>query len=340
MRKSLYIGSLIISTTLGAGFISGKEIFVFFGIHNNYAYALMGFMLFSLFFYLFIKKLLITIHNERIENYNVFNKIIMGKFSFVSELISIIFIFIIFSTMISAGGKSIGTIISNSFLSQIIFIIPILIVFILEGESIVKLSVVLTPIMILGIILLGFYTFLFSTISVSSIGGENFITPFFIISNSLIYVSYNSITLISLMCNLSKYLENKKVCTYSSLISSGTLTLLGVFICLPLIKNYNLIFNVDFPFFYILKDDAILKNIYFLILLLAIFTTAISSGFSLIKTLEEKCRFNKFILKLVLITFGVVFSKVGFSYFVSFVYPIFGVLGFLQIYRVLRFRAK
>lgn len=338
MRKSAYIASIIISTTLGAGFISGKEIFVFFGFYNNYLYALIGFLFFALFFSIFIYKLLSIIYTYKICSYSHFNEVVMDNLSKISQIISIIFMFVIFSTMLSAGIKSIETVAHIRLLSMMCFVIPIFMIFLLESEGILSLSAVLTPIMIVGIIFLGIYTFVFQTVETANILNKTIRLPFLIILNSLVYVSYNSITLIGLMANLGEYLETKKVCLYSSILSSAILMFLGIIICMPLIKNYEAIVNVELPFLEVLKDTVFLRYIYTFVLLMAIFTTAISSGFSLIKFIENKYKINGIILKLILIGFGLIFSKIGFSNMVSLVYPFFGFLGFIQIYKILVFK--
>lgn len=338
MRKSFFLASVIISTTLGAGFISGKEIFVFFGKSNNYFHALIGFIIFAIIFYLFINKLLLIVHNEKINGYHEFNIRVMDRLAFFSQVLSVVFLFVIFSTMIAAGGKAVETFIDSEFLALLFFIMPVFIVLILEGEAIVSMATVLTPIMIGGIIFLGLYTFLFQTVETTTISQKVVSISILTFINPLIYVSYNSITLVSLMCNLREYIENKKICKWSSLISSIVLTLLGILICMPLIKNHDLILNRDLPFFYILKDEFLFRHVYIFVLLLAIFTTAISSGFSLIKSLVVRYRINKQILKALLIIFGVAFSKIGFSSLVSFVYPFFGLLGFIQIYKIFSYK--
>lgn len=79
------------------------------------------------------------------------------------------------------------------------------------------------------------------------------------------------------------------------------------------------------------------KNIYEFIILTSILTTAISEGISVLEnTCKNKKSYTQFAV--ILCITSVIFSKIGFSNLINFLYPIFGVLGGIQIIAILKYK--
>ena len=77
-----------------------------------------------------------------------------------------------------------------------------------------------------------------------------------------------------------------------------------------------------------------IKDIYGLIILISIFTTAISLGISFLKNTSKNNKDYSKITIVICLT-SVIFSKFGFSNLVSLLYPILGFLGIIQIIQIL-----
>ncbi len=77
----------------------------------------------------------------------------------------------------------------------------------------------------------------------------------------------------------------------------------------------------------------ILKYLYGFIILGSIFTTAISLGTSFLQNLKQEKKSYTQIAAIMCIT-SVAISKIGFSNLVSLLYPIFGYLGLIQIFKL------
>lgn len=76
-----------------------------------------------------------------------------------------------------------------------------------------------------------------------------------------------------------------------------------------------------------------IKNIYGIIILISIFTTAISLGISFLKNVpKSKKSYN--IIAIAICLSSIIFSKIGFSNLVNSFYPILGVLGAIQIIQI------
>ena len=101
---------------------------------------------------------------------------------------------------------------------------------------------------------------------------------------------------------------------------------------------YMLLINIDvdinkleMPAVYAINRICpIMKNIYGVIILISIFTTAISLGISFINnTSKNKKQFST--IGLLICSTAILFSKIGFANLVNLLYPILGMLGLVQV---------
>lgn len=89
--------------------------------------------------------------------------------------------------------------------------------------------------------------------------------------------------------------------------------------------------NIQMPIVYVVKNIfPSLKNIYGIIVLSSIFTTAVSLGASFLQNVTKNRKSYQQIAQIMCIT-GVAVSKLGFSNLVNLLYPIFGFFGIIQI---------
>lgn len=82
-----------------------------------------------------------------------------------------------------------------------------------------------------------------------------------------------------------------------------------------------------------------IKNIYGVIIMISIFTTAISLGISFLNNTTQKQRNYKYI-SIFICTTSIIFSKIGFSNLVNILYPILGILGLAQIIMIFKYKYK
>ena len=77
-----------------------------------------------------------------------------------------------------------------------------------------------------------------------------------------------------------------------------------------------------------------IKSIYGIIILISIFTTAISLGISFLKNVSiNKKSYNA--IAILICTSSIIFSRLGFSNLVNVMYPILGFLGLLQMIQII-----
>lgn len=342
MKNTIKVIFVIIGTIIGAGFASGQEIYTFF-----YSYGIngiFGLILCSLLLVLIIYKVLIIINKDKkIENYKDFlEKIIKVKsnkkyfnINFIINTIINIFMLISFYIMIAGFGAyfyqewQINSLIGCSIIIFLSFFI-----FMTNEKGVIKVNEILTPILILFIILVGIINF--ASIDIKNI--SNYIEPIknegWILS-SILYCSYNSILLIPILITLSKYVKNKKDIFRISYISGIIIFVIAISIFLMLVRVDTNILELEMPIVYVIsKFFKNFKNIYGFIILFSIFTTTISIGISFLKN-TSKNRRNYTQIAIIMCITSLPISKIGFSNLVTLLYPIFGYLGLLQIFKIL-----
>ncbi len=334
MKNILKIVFVIIGTLIGAGFASGQEMYIFF-----FSYGLEGIaglfvsnILMGIIIYVSLK----IINKYKIKNYKEFLNIIIkinpkNKYFNIKNIINIIvniFIIVTFFIMIAGFGayfqQSIGI---NSLIGSIIISIILYIVFRIGTDGFVKVNEIITPLLIIFMLIIG----ILNLKDINFINIIPYSNNFNWLISSIIYSSYNSILLIPALIAINKYLNNKKEFKYVSIISTLIILILSIFLFLVLTRINGDIKNIQMPIVYVVNNIfPSLKNIYGIIVLSSIFTTAVSLGASFLQNITKNRKSYQQIAQIMCIT-GVAVSKLGFSNLVNLLYPIFGFFGIIQI---------
>lgn len=195
-------------------------------------------------------------------------------------------------------------------------------------EGIIKVNTVLIPILIIFIIIL-------ATKNINAFENINnkIIEPNFLKSeySAILYSSYNSITLIPIIITLKKYVKNKHQIKIISILVIITLIILAISIYGLILKVDIDINKLELPTVYVAgMNGKIYKLIYGGIILVAIFTSSISAGYSILENYIDNPKKYKKMAILMCIS-GILVSKIGFSTLINILYPMFGVLGIIQI---------
>ena len=92
----------------------------------------------------------------------------------------------------------------------------------------------------------------------------------------------------------------------------------------------NLVTSLDMPILFAIKDMGIIHYfIYGFIILIAILTSAVSSGYSLVNIFKKNKNYRY--ISFIICLSSILFYKIDFSYLISSLYPILGVIGIIQI---------
>lgn len=340
MKKFLNVTKIvavIIGTIIGAGFASGKEIYIFFAQYGKY--GLVGAISSSILTAIIIYSTIIIVKKLKVVNNNEFVEKIAENKKITQILKNIINIFLVVSFWIMSAGfctffkQEMGIpIIVTAILNAIITYILLL----KDMEGIINLNLIVVPIMIVIIIIISIKNYpimdvLDSTINVStrSLGRA--------MLDAVLYTSYNSITLIPIIISLTSNINDKNTAKVITIIS-------GVIIFVLILAIYQMLTlcsinvkDIEIPILAILEEcHPIEKAIYSIAIITAILTSALSSGYAVLENIKDKKKYKKIARIICILVIPI--SYIGFGNLVSVLYPIFGFIGIIQIISILKTR--
>lgn len=331
MAKIIFV---LIGTFIGAGFASGKEIFNFFTCYSYY--GMISIFIFSLLLFLLILKCFNMKIDFKLHNYHDFLCYLEKKYKFFNRQLFLLIINIFLASSFYIMVIALSSLFEYQFnIAKLLTIITtIFICFMIFYKNnihfIYIINSILMPILILFIISLCLFNINFSHINLTTLNhNSNIILAIFM---GLLYFSYNSLLLIPIIFDL-KIDTNKRMNFKISMIYSFIIFGLMFLLNLLLLSFSVFIENIELPILYIANSSLKLFSFfYFFIFLSAIFTTMISSGYSFIANFKKE----HFKIKLILfLLFSFIFCFFSFSSLINFFYPLFGLIGFIQIFLIL-----
>ena len=333
MTNILKIVFVIIGSIIGAGFISGQEIYTFFLKFGNIGIAciiLMGIIL-----GIVIYKTCFIIMKNKNKNYGEFlDSILQSKYPririFINSLINV-FLLISFFIMCAAFCAYFKQEYNISvYLSGLIISIICYMIFVKNIKAIIKVNQILMPIIIILIF------FLVIKINIQQVSIKNAENSILAILNCMIYVSYNTIILIPILIKLKSYMKDIKSILVSSIVCSIIIISMALII-LCIISQIKEIKLIEIPLLYVTNSyGEVYKYIYSFVLIVAIITSAISAGYGFLENItKDKQRY--LIFAFFICVFSIFISNFGFSNLVNILYPLFGILGLIQIFFILKY---
>ncbi|MBP3256072.1 MAG: hypothetical protein J6M60_06285 [Clostridia bacterium] len=326
MKNIRNIVMVIIGTLIGAGFASGREIYVFFFKFGKT--GILGIVVSAIITGLIIYFTLKIAKKNELDNYDEFIETVNKKNKIIKPVV-IVFLLISFFIMIAGFSAYIKQAYKiEIYISSTVFALIVYFILIKNVQGMLKINNFLVPIIIILIIFLGIKNlpYIFSKPNIVSISENGYWLIY-----SILYASYNSIILVPVIVTLKKYIKNKNEIKYISIISVGIIVTLSLCIFGLLLKAKFNIENVEMPILEVLNGTK-LKNVYGIIIIMSIFTSAISVGYSFLENISTEKTYKRNLI--IICVLGILVSNIGFSNLVSILYPIFGVLGLVQIYYI------
>lgn len=334
MKKVFTITLVIIGALIGAGFASGQEIYSFF-----YSYGIVGLLgilitcgLISIIIY---KSLKIICEND-INNYDEFLRIFIKrpKITKIINIILNILLLVTFYIMIAGFGayfeQELGI---NNIIGSIILSVLTTLVFFTSVKGVLKISEIIVPLLVIFVIVIGAINLVTIDTGINKLEWKNG----WLIS-SLIYCSYNIILLIPTLISINKQIKKQSSIKYISILCGILMTTISIMLYMLLMKADVEISSLEMPIVYVIRRFfGRYRLMYAFIILASIFTTAISIG---IGFLQNTCPNGKGYPQLVIFMCisSLLISKIGFSKLVNFLYPVFGYLGIIQIFYIMKKR--
>ena len=315
---------VIIGTLIGAGFASGQEVYAFFFSFG--LKGLLGIIISSILIGIIIYKTLKIVTEKNVDNYKKFLDYFI-KNETVKNIINTtinIFILLSFYIMIAGFGAylqqeyEINSIIGSTILGILCYFL-----FKTNVNGIIKINEILIPILIAVVTIIGIITNIKYYITTQN-------TKSWLITG-ILYASYNCVLLIPVLITMKEFIKKKTDIKYIAYIVTTIVIILLSTVYMLLINIDVDINKLEMPAVYAINRICpIMKNIYGVIILISIFTTAISLGISFINNISKnKKQFSK--IGLLICSTAILFSKIGFANLVNLLYPILGMLGLVQV---------
>lgn len=326
MKKSIQWSFLIVSAVIGAGYASGREIWLFFGPNSGLAIVL-----FTILFAISNYSVLSISFRYQTSHYTPVLQSLTGKKAYhLYDFMMIVYL--VFTTMIMIAGS--GVTFQAYQLPEwigILFIVFMLIwAFSHKLDQVININTVIIPVLLIALfILLGVFLK-----KQPLILQDEMIKPRYL--KAVAFTSVNILPIISVIGAVGKKINSKTEIVLTSIISALILGLLSF------VYNYSLsmiateIDKFEMPIYAILiKFPSLILLGFSLILWIAIYTTAIASMLGLISRFQSKSHLSQLQLAILILLMITPFSFGGFQFLVELIYPLYGVFNLYLLIKLL-----
>lgn len=345
--KTFSLAFTYVGCFLGAGFISGQELWQFFGAFGNWGYV--GFVLAALLFtvigILFVR---LTQMTKCAEMDKLLVPWDVKWLRAATGVIGALFLFFVVVSM-SAG---VGAMLTQLFrvptwLGSAVFMLAVFLVALLGVSGMVNAFSAMIPILVLATV--GFAVGAWCTFGTEGIlqlqyTNTNPLMPNWFIA-TLTFVAYNILGGIGIMSPVGQYVREKKH-VYVGIALSGVMLLAVAGSILTSLGTYPEAVQAELPMVALASRlNGTLGTIYGIMLLVAMFCNALASLVGMSAYVEQKSAFVRTHNNPVLLAVSVLAwaaSLLGFAEIIGTVYPIFGYISiaFLVFLVIHFFRAK
>jgi uncharacterized membrane protein YkvI len=336
VRAGLKWMFLILGTMIGAGYASGRELWLFFGQESTLAIVL-----FTLFFIICMYVVMTLSSRLRTQHYMpVLEQLLGKKVSTFYDIMIFIYLYTTTVVMIAGGGASLEVLNIPYWYGVFIISSGLILLFIGGNKGLVTLNVITIPVLIV---------FLVGVLFKSVYGDPHaFIIDWQKQSNwhaSIMFTSLNIVSLVAVIGGLGNEIKTKGEIWIATVGSGLILGGISFLYNQSLLQIASVIPHYEIPLFALIKNAPFIMTIAMSGLLwIAIYTTAASGIFGLITRMKNRFKGPLWLLALIMTLTMIPLTTFGFSSLVSTLYPIYGVLNLyflasLLIYPLLH-RAK
>ncbi|WP_156204389.1 hypothetical protein [Candidatus Syntrophocurvum alkaliphilum] len=336
-----YLGAVI-----GAGFASGQEIMQFFVAYG--VFGLNGVIIAGSLFAVAGAVLLYTAHRLKVDSYQNILEYILGKrMGLLVDFLLAIFLFLGISMMLSASGavfyehlylsKNLGIIIAYALIVFLLFT---------GKKGLIQSYNILVPLKVILLLFISGYVGFFVDNPVHG-SYTAFLVPqeakFWIIA-SILYVAYN-FSLAMVVLTEYQSVSTAKNSIIGVFIGGLILGLLVLLNFIALYKFMPMVMHYEVPMLYVAGNISITaKNLYTVVLLLGILTTAIANAYGFSQRFSSFTGIKYEFCLVLCMTLALPISMQSFSFLVGKIYPLFGIIGVLilatLIYKTLKDMGK
>lgn len=340
--KVLYV---IVATLVGAGFASGKEIYSFFFVYGTK--GIFGIIISGALISWVAYKVLMLCYVNGISTFQEFCNYLIGRCfpgkvcGAVNEISGVIngvmnvILLITFYIMISGFSSFlyqefyVGRVVGS-----IVIIFLCYVAFKRNVDGLVKISNYLIPVLIIFLVFI-------SVKNVDFIENYNSIKYVFVESGwvvpvvkAVLYGSYNCILLVPVIVALNGVISGKRASLMVGVATFVTIVVLSFSVYNILLLGDVQTFALEMPIIQIVKRyGGLCRLVYVVMIAISIYTTAISTGCGFLNG-SSKSRFGRNLV--LMCASAVVLSQISFSTFIELLYPVLGVIGFVEVVAIFR----
>ena len=331
-KSSFSLAMTYAGSFLGAGYVSGRELWQYFGRYG--AFGLVGLLLTMLLF-AFLGYALFTVVSKTC--CSQMDKVIVQKDNkFLLILVSVLQILnflSIYIIMIAGIGAMFKTVFGFSEYIVLLITSVIMIVFAVGGIGrLIKVFSFTVPILIVVAVIISILSMVGKE-DLCSFSFENQ-NGYFWLFSCLVYMSFNFFGIVGIMSPVFIKVKNNKTAITGIILGTTALFIIAVFLIVALNVNTSYI-NEQLPMLNLSFSMGNIPGIiYSVLLFLAMLGTALSSLVATENFLVEKKEFYKrhrLSCLILIATVCFLCSLVGFGKLIEILYPLFGVTGFFAI---------
>lgn len=331
--KIIKTACVYVGIIFGAGFASGQEHLSFFLPYG--LWSLPGIFAASALIALCGWAVMDICVRRGISNYKDFMEAVFGKvLGGILDVVTGLFIFVIFSAMLAGSGamgsEVFGLPISFGAAAAAALAFAVLL---FDLRGMVEVNTLISPILIAGSLIVGLLAIFGEARPAAAFGaGHAVFWPL----SAVIYASYNMLTAAAVLSGMPALVNHRKIAKYGGLLGGGALALIGVVLAAALYVNPGVVRDAQLPMLALAESQNVALGYFYAVLLfLAIFTTLVTGGFSLVQWLAARTGKPKMPLRLGITLGGFAASHIGFSTIVARVYSFFGFLGLFIVVTII-----
>ena len=326
---ALKLACVFAGLVFGAGFASGREHLTYFLQYGWWGVG--GVLLAGVVMALSGWAVMDICVRHGIRDYRSFMRLVFGaRFGVIFDIVTGLFIFVLFSAMLAGAGALGQESVDLPFsLGSMIIAFLCFVILLSDAKGIIEMNVIITPILVIGALSLGIYTIVSGTYVEADLAYANAAAMPLM---ALVYASYNMLTAIAVLSAIPTIVTSKKIARAGGILGGVVITAIGIIFAVALLLNLPIVRFAQLPVLALAGHTAPwVFYAYTFILFLAIFTTAATNAFALIKWLQSRTGFSKMQLKILVCATGVTAAHLGFSTIVNHAYRAFGFLGLFII---------
>ncbi|MBU5268192.1 YkvI family membrane protein [Virgibacillus proomii] len=320
---------LIIGTTIGAGYASGREIWQFFGHESGLAI-----ILFALFFTICCIVIMTISYEQRSTHYlPVLREIVGVRLTGIYDVMIFVYLFTTTVIMIAGSGATSQAFNFSYWWGISIIIIALIILFIKGINGLLSMNQFILPLLLTGLLFVLLWFTYDQKLDLFAHWHEqrNWIAAF-------PFTALNILPLIAVLGAIGNKVHSKQEIWIASVGSGLILGVISFIYNNSLIQIADEILLYEIPLFAIMKNYPFQMLVFMSILLwFAIFTTAAAGILGIVTRIQDYIQQPMWLHVCLTLATMIPLTALGFSTLIEYLYPIYGILNLYVLTRLLFF---